>query len=368
MTSSGRAVVSYGQSSHSGVSGGTAMFSNASRNWASTISAWPRPTQMGCPMPRTGRRSPRCLSRNSCQAGMIRAGLAPRPAMSAHATPAASSPRASRRACSRGSGTATKIGCSRARPSRMNGTTMSTNSASPRYSQHSCRYVRSARAHRTYRHECWLYRGDAEFVDMVVPFIRDGLAREQPILVAVPEPRLHALRDALGDDAAGVAWADMAGLGANPARIIPAWQEFLDKHRGDRRPVRGIGQPIWVGRGQAEIVEAQFLEALLNMAVPPDTPLWLLCPYDTTALPDDVIDAALRSHPVLADTDGYRGSTHYGGAHHANLLFSKPLPEPAAPTTVIAFDPDRHRHSDRPTRAAVAAGVTADQATELATA
>jgi len=227
---------------------------------------------------------------------------------------------------------------------------------------------RFARAHRTYRHECWLYRGDTEFVDMVVPFIRDGLAREQPILVAVPEPRLHALRDALGDDAAGVAWADMAGLGANPARIIPAWQEFLDKHRGDRRPVRGIGQPIWVGRGQAEIVEAQFLEALLNMAVPPDTPLWLLCPYDTTALPDDVIDAALRSHPVLADTDGYRGSTHYGGAHHANLLFSKPLPEPAAPTTVIAFDPDRHRHIDRLTRAAVAAGVTADQATELATA
>jgi len=227
---------------------------------------------------------------------------------------------------------------------------------------------RFARAHRTYRHECWLYRGDAEFVDMVVPFIRDGLAREHPMMVAVPQPRLHALRDALGGDAGKVVWADMADLGGNPARIIPAWQEFLDKHRGDRRPVRGIGQPIWVGRGQAEIVEAQFLEALLNMAVPPDTPLWLLCPYDTTALPDDVIDAALRSHPVLADADGYRGSTHYGGAHHANLLFSEPLPEPAAPTTVIAFDPDRHRHIDRLTRAAVAAGVTADQATELATA
>jgi len=68
--------------------------------------------------------------------------------MSAHATPAASPPRASRRACSRGWGTATMIGCSRARPSRMNGTTMSTNSVSPRYSQHSCRYVRCARANR----------------------------------------------------------------------------------------------------------------------------------------------------------------------------------------------------------------------------
>ena len=51
----------------------------------------------------------------------------------------------------------------------------------------------------------------------------------------------------------------------------------------------------------------------------------------------------------------YHGSTRYGGAHHANLLFSESLPEPAAPTTVIVFDPDRHRHIDRLTWAAAAA-------------
>ena len=96
---------------------------------------------------------------------------------------------------------------------------------------------RPARAHRTYRHECWLYDGDAEFVDMMVPFIRDGLARDQPVMVAVPQPRLHALRDALGGDAEKVVWADMADLGANPARIIPAWQEFTEQ--APRRPAPG---------------------------------------------------------------------------------------------------------------------------------
>ena len=97
---------------------------------------------------------------------------------------------------------------------------------------------RAARPHRTYRHECWLYHGDTEFQGMVVPFIADGLARDQPVMVAVPEPRLHAVRDALGGDAERVVWADMADLGANPARIIPAWQEFTEKYRGDRRPIR----------------------------------------------------------------------------------------------------------------------------------
>ena len=104
------------------------------------------------------------------------------------------------------------------------------------------------------------------------------------------------------------------------------------------------------------------------MAVPPDTPLWLLCPYDTSTLPDDVIEEALRSHPVLADADGYRGSTRYGGAHHATSLFTEPLPEPAGTPTVIAFDPDRHRHIDQLIRAAAAAGVGADRAAELAAA
>ena len=71
---------------------------------------------------------------------------------------------------------------------------------------------------------------------------------------------------------------------------------------------------------------------------------------------------------MLADAGGYRGSTHYGGAHHANVLFSGRLPEPAAPTTVIAFDPDRHRHVDQLIRAAAAAGAAADRAAKLAAA
>ena len=114
----------------------------------------------------------------------------------------------------------------------------------------------------------------------------------------------------------------MAEVGRNPARIIPAWRGFLDEHGAGGRPVRGIGEPVWAGRRTAEVTECQFHEALLNLAVEPHVPLWLLCPYDVEALAPDVVTEAHRSHPALVDVDSHRGSTLYGGSHHVRTVFA----------------------------------------------
>ena len=76
----------------------------------------------------------------------------------------------------------------------------------------------------------------------------------------------------------------MTELGRNPACIIPAWQTFLDECSGYGRPARGIGEPIWVGRRPEEIAECQLHESLLNLAIDPDLPFWLVCPYDDEQL------------------------------------------------------------------------------------
>jgi len=224
----------------------------------------------------------------------------------------------------------------------------------------------SGRSHETYRHECVLYTGTGGFLDAMVPFIRGGLARQEPVMVAIAEPRLQALRSALGRDADQVIFADMADLGRNPALIIPAWRDFTDRHSGPGRPVRGIGEPIWATRRPEEIVEAQLHEALLNVAVPPDIPIWLLCPYDTAALGGDVLDEAHRSHPVVVDSGHYRGSTRYGGVVHAEQCFGSALPEPDRPITAITFDPEKHTHVQQLLRSTAAAGLPDDRAVKLA--
>jgi hypothetical protein len=109
----------------------------------------------------------------------------------------------------------------------------------------------------SFRHEALLYAGEAEFVDRTLPFIRDGLDADEPTLVVVDAAKIERLRSALDGDADRVHFTDMAVVGHNPARIIPAWRAFVDEHRGTGRQLRGIGEPISATRSPAELVECQ---------------------------------------------------------------------------------------------------------------
>jgi anti-sigma regulatory factor (Ser/Thr protein kinase) len=180
-----------------------------------------------------------------------------------------------------------------------------------------------------YRHEALFYSDFEGFVDGTLPFIRDSVAAGEPILVVLGRDKIDALRERLNGEAEAVLFADMAEVGANPARIIPAWQQFISDHAGGGRRLRGIGEPIWAGRSAAELAECQRHEALLNIAFA-DPELWLLCPYDTGSLEAAVIEAARRNHPFVTDAGVSRPSSSFAGAEQLAAPFDEPLPPPPA--------------------------------------
>jgi hypothetical protein len=100
-----------------------------------------------------------------------------------------------------------------------------------------------------------MYAGIDEFVAGMSAFLRAGVAAGEPSLVVVSAEKIALLREALGDDADSVLFADMDGVGSNPARIIPAWREFVTAYGDTGRPLRGIGEPISPQRTSAEMVE-----------------------------------------------------------------------------------------------------------------
>ena len=188
-------------------------------------------------------------------------------------------------------------------------------------------------------HEAMMYAGPEGFLAGAVPFIREGLEAGEPMLVAVKADRIAALRGELGADADEVTFADMAVMGRNPGRIIPAWRDFVGRHPGAPL-MRGIGEPIWAERSAAELVECQLHESLLNLAFADATGFRLLCPYDVAGLDESVIHAARCSHPVLV-TDG---DCHASGDYPepAELLagFEAPLPPPATAAQLLGFQRD----------------------------
>src|SRR5882757_7741636 len=123
---------------------------------------------------------------------------------------------------------------------------------------------RGSSATGAFTHEALLYADAKQFVAGTTSFIRDSLAADEPIMVAVIAPKAAMLREELGSNARRVRFIDMEAVGRNPARIIPAWQDWVAEHAPAGRGFRGIGEPIWAGRTPAEIVECQQHEQLLN--------------------------------------------------------------------------------------------------------
>jgi anti-sigma regulatory factor (Ser/Thr protein kinase) len=153
-------------------------------------------------------------------------------------------------------------------------------------------------------HLALFYEGDGEFLTGTLPFVEEGLDQDESVMVAVDPHKRRLLERALsGGSSRAVRFVDMHALGHNPARIIPAWQAFLDQRDG--RGARGIGEPAWPGRTPVELEECGIHEALLNVAFG-GGPAWdLLCPYDVGGLDHAVLERARHYHP---GPDRWQGS------------------------------------------------------------
>ena len=142
-------------------------------------------------------------------------------------------------------------------------------------------------------HAALFYYSQPEYAERITAFVRVGLDRGEPALIALPGDRAPMIGASLDGAVGEVTFADMAELGRNPARIIPEVRSFTDKHPG--QPVRFVGEPIWLGRTGTEICEATRHEALLNLAFA-RAEATILCPYDASGLAASVLASARCTH------------------------------------------------------------------------
>lgn len=163
---------------------------------------------------------------------------------------------------------------------------------------------------RGFRHEAFFYSGDEEFLQGTVPYLEEGIGGGETVLAVLPEPRMRLVKEALGSAAEAVEFWAMDNVGRNPARLIPAWRDFLqtcDLNRG----VRGLGEPVSPERSAAEVEECELHERLFNLAFATERSLTVMCSYDTSGLGEEILEGAERSHPVCANPHGKAVSPRY---------------------------------------------------------
>ncbi|MBR7825016.1 sensor histidine kinase [Actinospica sp. MGRD01-02] len=158
-------------------------------------------------------------------------------------------------------------------------------------------------------HMIYPYAGQQQYVAGTLSYIEQARAAGAAVLVATSQERRALLGSHLPSDD-GVTFMDTAALGRNPGRLIPAWQDWIDR-RTDGRAVHGINDATATQRGSAYEGEARYAEWLLNQAFA-KAPAWsLLCPVDTGLQSASAIESLTRCHPQVWDGTGYSPVADY---------------------------------------------------------
>jgi anti-sigma regulatory factor (Ser/Thr protein kinase) len=182
-------------------------------------------------------------------------------------------------------------------------------------------------------HMIYPYAGQQEYVSGTLAYIEQARSAGAAVLVAAPQERRDMLGSHLnGDDT--VTFMDTAALGRNPGRLIPAWQDWIERQT-DGRAVHGINDAAPTARGAAYDAEARYAEWLLNLAFA-KAPAWsLLCPVDTELQPAAAVAALTRCHPQVWDGAGHAPVADYILDPYAHDELDTPPSEAAFTTFTI---------------------------------
>ncbi|MFD2081294.1 Anti-sigma regulatory factor (Ser/Thr protein kinase) [Actinopolymorpha cephalotaxi] len=187
-------------------------------------------------------------------------------------------------------------------------------------------------------HEVGFYQSDEEFQAMIVPFVDEGVANGEPVVIGYDEPKSALLRLWL-DDPSKVNFITDTSLYATPARAIATYRGLFKRHVAAGAPqVRIAGQVPHPGNGGSFAGWDRY-EFAVN-SVWDEFPVRSLCLYDATTVPDPVRQVVERMHPCTVTAAGaHQTNGRYDcDARNARVPVS-PDPLEACPPNVELVDP-----------------------------
>jgi AcrR family transcriptional regulator len=171
-------------------------------------------------------------------------------------------------------------------------------------------------------HEAFFYASDAEFVARVAPFLGEAVAAGEGAIAVTTEARIERLRRKLGSRADAVSFFDASEWYARPGATLVAWRELLDRRSHDgMESVRVVGEVQFADRDDEQLERWMRYESLLNRSLA-ERRAWLLCPYNTQAVPDTILSRARETHPFVSTVSRRETSAEHLHARELGALFA----------------------------------------------
>jgi anti-sigma regulatory factor (Ser/Thr protein kinase) len=175
-----------------------------------------------------------------------------------------------------------------------------------------------------FTHELVLHHGPAELIDLMVPFMRDGAAVGDRVVV-VGEPRfVHDLL-AAAPDVPDVLAVPHVGRERHPGRDLHEFQQLLPTLQEAGSRVRVVNQMPTMTHHQWHAWRRY--EAAANFALAPYR-VWGTCAYDTDRLDARMLEDLRASHSYVKTSAGRRASDDFArlGDHIRTYLDLPPHP------------------------------------------
>lgn len=184
-------------------------------------------------------------------------------------------------------------------------------------------------------HRALLYRQPQELAYAAGAFVREGLADDEKILAVLPGDKLPQTRSEVGKDAPAVEFVDATTFYRHHGRAMGFLIDWLRTHASGTRRARVITEPPLAGRAPAQIADYLRVEAAANVLYSPFA-VSVLCPYDASALPEDVLVDAQRTHPEIVRNGDIVPSPLFADPRDFVRERSQaPEPPPSAPSLAI---------------------------------
>jgi transcriptional regulator with XRE-family HTH domain len=160
-------------------------------------------------------------------------------------------------------------------------------------------------------HHALLYETQDDFVGPVTSLLREAVEDGDAALAVTTPENIDLLREGLGEAAKRVEFAKSREWYSSPVAALGGFRRFVTSSiTAGTRWVRIVGEPLWPGRTGDLVRRWEGYESGINLVFA-SMPVTLVCPYDVSSLPDEIITSTRATHPHTMTGEDTLASADY---------------------------------------------------------